>query len=186
MNRTRRILLSSILVPLIIVLFYNFSISPRKKRIVDLTEQHKNVASVLETSRSYIEKYRSVKAAYDSISVIWDKLEELLPEEKEMPELLASISNAGKKSGAEFALFKPLPQLPHDFYEENPVQIKVTCTYHQLGSFLSRIAALPRLVNVDKLKLEGLKEGKPTMNAEFVGIAYVTRKAPPPAETTAK
>jgi type IV pilus assembly protein PilO len=172
-------------VPLVVILFYNFSIKPRKGRIADLTEQHKNVAKVLETSRGYIEKYRSVKAAYDSISVIWEKLEELLPEQKEMPELLSSISNAGKRSGAEFTLFKPLPQIPHDFYEENPVTIKVSCNYHQLGAFLSRIAALPRLVNVNKLKLDGLQAGKPTMNAEFIGIAYVTRKAPPvktPAE----
>ena len=95
-----------------------------------------------------------------------------------MPELLSSISNAGKKSGAEFALFKPLPQIPHDFYEENPVKIRVSCNYHQLGAFLSRIAALPRLVNVHKLKLDGLQAGKPTMNAEFIGIAYVTKKNP--------
>ena len=175
MKRIQRILLSCVLVIIIFLSFYNFSIQPKREQIRDLTEQHKKVAELLQTSRGYIDKYKSVKAAYDSISVVWAKLEELLPEQEEMPELLSSISDAGKKSGAEFVLFKPLSQVPCNFYSENPIQIKVTCNYHELGWFLSRVGGLTRLVNVSNFKLISIKNPlEATMDAEFVATAYVT------------
>ena len=178
MTRTRRILISSVLVVLIFVLFYNFSISPKRVRIRELNLQHQKVVEVLASSHAYIDKYRDVKTAYDSIYAVWEKLGEYLPEEEEMPELLTSISDASKKSGVEFILFKPMTLVPRDFYQENPIQIKVTCGYHELGWFLSRVAELPRLVNVAAFKLTQAKEpsSDATVNAEFVATVYTTKR----------
>jgi type IV pilus assembly protein PilO len=45
-------------------------------------------------------------------------------------------------------LFKPEKEKPLEFYAELPINIKVTGGYHQLGEFVSDIAALPRIVTV--------------------------------------
>ena len=54
-----------------------------------------------------------------------------------------------------FQTFKPAPQKPQEFYNENPVEIEVKGGFHQVGVFLSRLANLSRIVNVTNLQLEG-------------------------------
>jgi len=58
----------------------------------------------------------------------------------------------------------------------------VTAGYHQLGMFLSRLANLPRLVNISDLKLVGKQPDKNgrfpsgrTLSASFTANAYSLR-----------
>jgi type IV pilus assembly protein PilO len=71
-----------------------------------------------------------------------------LPNKTEVPNLLVDITQAGLGRGLGFVLFKPDKERPLDFYAELPINIKVTGGYHQLGEFVSDIAALPRIVTI--------------------------------------
>ena len=55
--------------------------------------------------------------------------------------------------------------MPRDFYAELPVSIKVTGSYHELGQFVSDVAALPRIVTVDSIDISSDKNGKLSMAA---------------------
>lgn len=76
-----------------------------------------------------------------------------LPTRTEMPNLLEDISNQGRANGLVFTLFKPLDELPREFYAAKPIQIKAQATYHQFGAFVSSIAALPRIVTLEAVSL---------------------------------
>ena len=76
-----------------------------------------------------------------------------LPNETEVPDLLIDITQAGLARGLNFERFKPEKVINRDFYAEMPVNIVVTGTYHQIGEFISDIAALPRIVSVDTFDL---------------------------------
>jgi type IV pilus assembly protein PilO len=69
-----------------------------------------------------------------------------LPSKTEMPDLLNDISDAALGSGIETELFQPGAEAMKDFYAEKPIQLKMLGTYHQFGSFISSVAALPRVV----------------------------------------
>lgn len=69
-----------------------------------------------------------------------------LPSKTEMPDLLNNISDAAIGSGIETQLFQPGAEVMKDFYAEKPIQLKMMGTYHQFGSFISSVAALPRVV----------------------------------------
>ncbi len=71
---------------------------------------------------------------------------QLLPNKTEIEGLLVDISQAGLATGLEFDLFKPGAEQPAEFYAIQPIQIKVTGTYHALAEYVSRVAALPRIV----------------------------------------
>ena len=58
-----------------------------------------------------------------------------LPTSREIPALLANISNLGKDSGLEFLLFRPTPEVNREFYAEIPVEIKVRGGYHDVALF---------------------------------------------------
>jgi len=80
---------------------------------------------------------------------------------------LVDISQTGLSSGLEFELFQPLSEVPTEFYAELPISIKVKGSYHQLGEFVSGIAALPRIVTTHNLKITfaGKSAGELTMTA---------------------
>lgn len=87
----------------------------------------------------YVEQLNEIKTR------LGDMLNQL-PNSTEVPNLLEDISKAGKSSGLSFELFKPLPEKQLDVYVELPIQMEVTGEYHQLAEFVSKIAALPRIV----------------------------------------
>lgn len=78
-----------------------------------------------------------------------------LPSKTEVAELLVDISQAGLGNGLEFELFKPLAEKPAEFYSELPIDVKVTGVYHDFGSFVSDVAALPRIVTLHDISIAG-------------------------------
>ena len=76
-----------------------------------------------------------------------------LPNKTEVADLLVDVSQTGLASGLEFELFKPLAEVPREFYAELPIQIKVTGHYHEFGTFISGLAALPRIVTIHDIKI---------------------------------
>jgi type IV pilus assembly protein PilO len=81
-----------------------------------------------------------------------------LPTSKEIPSLLANVSNLGKETGLEFLLFRPTPEVSREFYAEIPVEIKVKGTYKDVAIFFDKVGKLPRIVNISAVTMEGAKE----------------------------
>jgi type IV pilus assembly protein PilO len=89
-----------------------------------------------------------------------------LPNKTEVPNLLVDITQAGLGRGLSFVLFKPEKEKPQEFYAELPINIRVTGGFHQLGQFVSDLAALPRIVTVGDIDIGAdPKGGMLTMTA---------------------
>ena len=80
-------------------------------------------------------------------------LEKQLPSRAEMDALLTDINQAGVGRGAQLQLFKPGMVQVKDYYAELPIAVKVVGNYHDLGSFSSDIANLPRIVTLNNLTI---------------------------------
>lgn len=76
-----------------------------------------------------------------------------LPNKTEVPNLLVDITQAGLGRGLGFVLFKPEKEKPLEFYAELPINIKVTGGYHEMGQFVSDLAALPRIVTIGNIEI---------------------------------
>ena len=81
-----------------------------------------------------------------------------LPTSKEIPSLLANVSNLGKDSGLEFLLFRPVPEVTREFYAEIPVEIRVKGTYSNVAIFFGKVGKMSRIVNIAGVTMEGAKE----------------------------
>jgi type IV pilus assembly protein PilO len=82
-----------------------------------------------------------------------------LPGKTEVPSLLVDISQTGLAAGLQEKLFQPEPEVKKDFYAELPIKIKLTGSYHQLGEFVSGIAALPRIVTLHDIDIKPTESG---------------------------
>ena len=82
----------------------------------------------------------------------------LLPKESEIPKLLTDISALGRNAGLDFLTFKPLADIPKDFYAEIPVTINVRGPYHNMGYFFDQVSKLARIVSVSNVKMSSPKK----------------------------
>lgn len=136
------------------------------------TEQKKE-ASLKET-------FLSKKAMAINLPAYKQQMEEMqqtfgtllrqLPNKTEVPNLLVDITQAGLGRGLGFVLFKPEKEKPQEFYAELPIDIKVTGSFHQLGQFVSDLAALPRIVTVGDIQINADPKG--TLNMSAIARTY--------------
>jgi type IV pilus assembly protein PilO len=78
-----------------------------------------------------------------------------LPGKTEVQSLLIDISQVGVGAGLEEKLFQPAAdENTKDFYAELPIKIRLTGSYHQMGEFVSGIAALPRIVTLHDITIK--------------------------------
>jgi type IV pilus assembly protein PilO len=105
-----------------------------------------------------------------------------LPNKAEMDHLLTDINQTGISQGLEFDLFKPGTEVKADFYATMPVTIKVNGSYHELGSFVSEVAKLPRIVTVHDIALAPRKDTQLTMDATIRTYRYLDESEMPQPE----
>jgi type IV pilus assembly protein PilO len=116
------------------------------KRLADLDQQ----IAVKQQIANEIQKGKK------EISLLKSNLELALmklPDQKEIPSLLAAISESGKDQGLDFLLFEPAPPVQKEFYMEIPVKITVLGNFHNTVYFFEKIAKLSRIVNIADINM---------------------------------
>jgi type IV pilus assembly protein PilO len=81
------------------------------------------------------------------------QLEKQLPGKAEMDALLSDINQAGLGRGLQFELFRPGGIVMRDYYAEQPIAIKVTGRYHDIGAFTADVSNLSRIVTLHDLSI---------------------------------
>ncbi len=96
----------------------------------------------------------SLKRQYADMQASFGALVRQLPSDTEVPALLEDISQFGVNSGLEFESIDLGDEKVVEFYAELPIKITVKGGYHSLASFVSGIAALPRIVTLHDFSIE--------------------------------
>lgn len=82
-----------------------------------------------------------------------------LPSKSEMDALLTDINQAGMGRGLQFELFRPGAEVVTGSFTEQPIVIKVTGNYDDLGKFAGDIAMLPRIVTLNDIAISPVGSG---------------------------
>jgi type IV pilus assembly protein PilO len=88
-----------------------------------------------------------------------------LPSKSEMDALLTDINQAGLGRGLQFELFRPGAEAATGVFTEQPITLKVTGGYDDLGKFASDISQLPRIVTLNNISISPGAGGILTMDA---------------------
>jgi type IV pilus assembly protein PilO len=97
--------------------------------------------------------YDAYRAQLTEIEQSFGTMLRQLPGETEIPSLIVDISQTGLAAGLQEKLFVPQSEIPRDFYAEKPINIRLTGGYHEIGNFVSGIAALPRIVTLHDINI---------------------------------
>lgn len=87
-----------------------------------------------------------------------DKLQEILPEQKETAEILRNIQKLAEASNLKIVKVLPQKTVRYEFYEDWPIIISIEGNYNNLGSFFERVGKFTRIINVDNITITGLEE----------------------------
>ena len=98
-----------------------------------------------------------------------------LPNSKEIPSLLTSITSLGKNAGLDFLVFRPKGEVLKDFYAEVPVDIVVSGSYYSVANFFAAVANLPRIVNITSVAFTDIKSVSNRMMTKVTCLATTFR-----------
>ena len=76
-----------------------------------------------------------------------------------MAALLTDINQAGLGRGLLFDLFKPGPEVASGVFTEQPITLRVTGSYDDLGRFASDISMMPRIVTLSEISITPSTQG---------------------------
>ncbi len=142
-----------------------------EKKEFELKEEFKVKADQAAKLELYKEQLAEMEASFGALL-------RQLPETTEVESLLVDVSQTGLAAGLEIKKFKPSSEEKKGFYAELPISLEVSGSFHQLATFISGIAALPRIVTISELKLkpsdkEAQTDGKLSMTATAKTYRYL-------------
>jgi type IV pilus assembly protein PilO len=109
--------------------------------------------TTFENKQRKAANYDAYKAQLTQIEQSFGTMLRQLPGETEIPSLIVDISQTGLAAGLQEKLFVPQSEIPKDFYAEKPINIRLSGGYHEIGNFVSGIAALPRIVTLHNITI---------------------------------
>lgn len=161
-----------ILLPLVI--FYFSYYQQKAKKIQNLNQQKVSLTQQLRTVKLKASNLAKFEKELKEAENIFLESAVLLPKEKEIPKLLKDISALGRNAGLDFLTFRPLADIPKDFYAEIPVTINVRGPYHNMGFFFDQVSKLARIVSVTNVKMSSPKKesGEMLLNSDCQLVTY--------------
>ena len=100
------------------------------------------------------------KAEFEGLKKDLDNALTELPNSKEIPSLLTSITSAGKSAGLDFLTFRPKGETPKEFYAEVPVDIVVSGPFFGIANFFVAVGNLPRIVNISNVVFSDIRNDR--------------------------
>lgn len=157
----------------VLALGYNFHLKDLQVRFegkqgeeISLKEQFSNKAFQAANLDAYKEQMQEMEVSFGALL-------KQLPSDTEVPGLLEDITRTGLGSGLEFEEIKLLPEVAQQFYIELPIQITVVGTYHDLATFVSGVASLPRIVTLHDFELlPSSKDGSTELRMSILAKTY--------------
>lgn len=138
--------------------FVYFSYQPKVKEIDELQEKQKILETRLVRAKAKAKQLKHFQDKLQKAQTAFKIAVKKLPEKKEIPSLLSSVSQSGHDASLEFLLFEPKAERTKEFYAEIPVSIIVTGNYHKTALFFDKVARLHRIVNIDDIDMTATKE----------------------------
>jgi len=186
---SKKVLVLILVVLVFCLLGYYYILKPKQDKIAALEPE---IQKLKKTLRENLEITKGIKDIEEELKSIENRLSQAqaqLPTDKEIPNLLTKISDLGSVVGLEFILFQPKPEVPKDFYNEVPIDIRIKANYHMVAQFFDMIAHLPRIVNISNINMRSPTMVGSQMILETSCLATTfrfTAKATQPAQQTGK
>jgi type IV pilus assembly protein PilO len=163
--------------------FWNFyvadvqaEINTRQSRLVSL---RKDVAKGVATAR----RLPQFQADVGQLEGRLDNLRAVLPEEKDVADILRRVQGLATQSNLTIQRFTPQDPKQETMYAALPFKLTAEGTFHDLGFFFDRISKFPRIINVSDITIKAKQTpgAAGTIEAECTATTFVLQEGAAPA-----
>jgi type IV pilus assembly protein PilO len=166
-------------------LFWYFYVQPTEvslaTRRAELESLRGEIARGLATARRLPEFRTEVGGLEKQL----DSLRIVLPEERDVSDLLRRVQAMATESNLTIQGFTPQAITTRELHAEWPIGLQLEGTYHDLGTFLERVSKFPRIINVTGLTIRARPANAPagaaTITAETTATTFVLIEPQPAA-----
>jgi type IV pilus assembly protein PilO len=112
------------------------------------------------------------KAQLVEMELRFEELVAQLPSETEVPSLLEDITGKGELNGLRIKRIDLLAEQAETFFVELPIAIEAAGSYHDLATFISGMASLPRIVTLHDFKVTVDAKTSPLLEMSILAKTY--------------
>ena len=156
--KNQKIALVLLILIAITVAWFYLLYQPDMKELQALRDQQAELTSKIQENKRIADNLPRFKKEYAQLKLELENALTELPNQKEIPSLLTSITSKGKDSGLDFLIFRPKPEVPQDFYSEVPVDITVSGSFFNVANFFVAVGSLPRIVNISNVNVADIRD----------------------------
>jgi type IV pilus assembly protein PilO len=127
-------------------------------RQAELSAIQARIATGLETAR----KLPEFRAQVGDLEARLESLKAILPEEKDVADLLRRIQTMASQSNLRIRTFRPQAIAQRELHAEWPIGLELEGTYHNVGQFLDKVSKFPRIINVGAIAMTGTTPPTPS------------------------
>jgi type IV pilus assembly protein PilO len=134
----------------------------------------KDVAKGVATARRLPE----FQAQVDQLEERLASLTAVLPEQKDVADILRRLQTLATQSSLSIQRFTPQPTVQQALYAEVPFRLQAEGTYHNLGAFFDRISKFPRIINISEISIRAANDAASgtTIVAECLATTFVLQE----------
>jgi type IV pilus assembly protein PilO len=153
---------------------YWYFVTPLLEELATEQQQEVGLKEEFERKQRKVAALDALKEQLAEMERSFGAMLRQLPSKAEIANLLIDISQTRLANSLEEELFKPAGEAPREFYAEVPNNITVVGTYHEMGGFVSGVAALPRIVTIEDVNIQPVA-GSKTGNVRMTAVAKTYR-----------
>jgi len=160
-------------------LYWSDATVERDEKTAKLEALNKEIRALEVTAQKLGEFQREVALLEKKL----ETLKSILPPAKETPDLMRKVQALAAQSNLTINNFTPGPTVSKEFYQEWPIAMGLVGNYHNLALFFDKVSRLPRLVNVNNIKITamGAQTASQTITVGNTATTFVYIEAPPGA-----
>jgi type IV pilus assembly protein PilO len=153
-------------------------------RQFQLTALHNDIAKGNATAR----KLPEFRAQVSDLEARLESLKAVLPDQKDVADLLRRLQVEAARSNLEIKAFKPSATVTKQLHAEWPITLELEGTYHNLALFFDRVGKFTRIVNISGLDVKGKdkSDSRTTITATCVATTFVLLDKPAPVKPAPK
>lgn len=171
---------------LLYLAFWYFVTRDTRAEVARVEEEVRTLEGQNTMAQIASQRLTEFKARLARMQVDYDDLMALLPEQRELSNVLQGIQSRARGK-LEVRRFAPKDDYQQDYLTAKPIEVEVFGNYNNLGDFFEQMASYERIVSITDFRVDSnadLKLKGGTIAAQFRLITYYVsaEKLQPPAE----
>jgi type IV pilus assembly protein PilO len=170
-----------------VAVFFYFYVAPFQQEMTQRQRKLDALQLDIRKSQAIAQRLPQFRGEVADLETRLETLKNVLPEEKDMGDLLRRLQTMAVQSNLTIRGFKPVETpIAKQLHAEWPINLQLEGAYHNLALFFDRVSKFPRLIHVSGIAIKAKDRQEPdsTITADCVATTFVlleSRKAGAPA-----